>query len=261
MSDRAFQRPAPAPPLASSERDFESAARYAALALAPATRRGHGPGAAAARLRRRAEALRAVALDVEDLHFDAARGPLVTSAAGRAARPERGRDGPISSGTGPMKGRMADLSPDELRRDRAIDRSLYVVGWLLMFWTWLTDRRYKDRLADVEIPHGMLAPIVMSAAIRRREWDRAIARFDKLSSQFGTFIGTWMRESAERQRRLVELQANLEAIARSGEERERTMVALQISVEKYTRRLVVLTIVVAVLGAGAIGATIWAATR
>lgn len=156
---------------------------------------------------------------------------------------------------------MADLLPDDSRRDRTIDRALYVVGWLLMFWTWVTDRRYKDRLADVEVPHGLLAPIVMSAAIRRREWDRAITRFDKLSSQFGTFIGTWMRESAERQRRLVELEANLEAIARSGEEREQTMVALQVSVEKYTRGLVVLTIVLAVLGAVAIGTTIWAATR
>jgi hypothetical protein len=156
---------------------------------------------------------------------------------------------------------MADLLPDDSRRDRAIDRALYVVGWLLMFLTWVTDRRYKDRLADVEVPHGLLAPIVMSATIRRREWDRAIARFDKLSSQFGTFLGTWMRESAERQRRLVELEANLEAIARSGEEREQTMVALQVSVEKYTRGLVVLTIVLAVIGALAIGATIWAATR
>jgi hypothetical protein len=102
-------------------------------------------------------------------------------------------------------------------------------------------------------------PILTSTLIRRRRSDRVIAQFDKATREFGTFIGTRMRETDERQERLVELQASLEEMARAGEQRERTMIALQVCVEKYTRRLVVLTVVLAVLGAGAIGATVWAA--
>jgi hypothetical protein len=78
--------------------------------------------------------------------------------------------------------------------------------------------------------------------------DRVSARFDRATRDFGTFIGNRMRDTDERQNRLVELQASLEELARGGEQRKKTMVALQISVEKYTRRLVVLTIVLAVSG-------------
>jgi hypothetical protein len=156
-------------------------------------------------------------------------------------------------GTGPEE------PPFDSWRDHPGDVALYVGGWLMVLWVWVANRRVKDRLADVEVPHGVLMPILTSTLIRRRRWDRVIAQFDKATREFGTFIGTRMRETDERQERLVELQASPEEMARAGEQRERTMIALQVCVEKYTRRLVVLTVVLAVLGAGAIGATVWAA--
>jgi hypothetical protein len=158
-------------------------------------------------------------------------------------------------------GTRPEEPPFDSWRHHPGDVALYVGGWLMILWKWVADRKVKDRLADVAVPRGVLMPVLMSALIARRRWDRVIARFDKVTGEFGTFIGTRMRETDERHQRMVELQASLEEITRAGEQRERTMIALQVSVEKYTRRLVVLTVVLAVLGAGAIGATIWAATR
>ncbi len=141
------------------------------------------------------------------------------------------------------------------------DVALLVGGWLMVLWAWVADRKVKDRLADVEVPHGVLLPIVMFTLIGQRRRDRVSARFGTATGEFGTFIGTRMRDTDERQQRLVELQASLEELTRAGEQRERRMVALQESVERYTRVLVILTVVLAALGLGAIGATVWAATR
>jgi hypothetical protein len=50
------------------------------------------------------------------------------------------------------------------------DIALYVGAWLTVPLVVGRDRRVKDRLADVEVPHGVLMAILMSTLIRQRRW-------------------------------------------------------------------------------------------
>jgi hypothetical protein len=97
-----------------------------------------------------------------------------------------------------------------------------------------------ERLADVQVPRGVLWVIVVAKLVQQRQTDRVIRRFDQASSDFGTFLGRRMKEGDERQGQLLDLQRSIEAL---------------------TRWLVVLTIVLGVIGLAGIGATMWAALK
>jgi predicted nucleic acid-binding Zn-ribbon protein len=60
------------------------------------------------------------------------------------------------------------------------------------------------------------------------------------------------KDSSSREQQLVDLQSSLERLAHDSSGREETLVALQQSVTRYTKWLLVLTIVVAVIGVGTI---------
>jgi hypothetical protein len=106
--------------------------------------------------------------------------------------------------------------------------------------TWIREREPWVRLADVKVPNGLLLPALLAARVRQRRSDRAVDKFAGAASDLGTTLGTRVREGDERNARLL---------------------ALQVSVEQLTRRLVILTIVLGLIGLGGIGATLWAALR
>lgn len=80
--------------------------------------------------------------------------------------------------------------------------------------------------------------LVLGSWIRMRRTDRALEEFAETSGELGTLVGTRWRE---------------------GDEREKQLVALQASVERMTRWLVALTIVVGLIGIASIAAALWAA--
>jgi hypothetical protein len=94
-----------------------------------------------------------------------------------------------------------------------------------------------ERLADVQIPRGILWPILFALWWRQRETNRAVAEFGESAAKLGQLLGERWREGTEREEQLVELQA---------------------SVERMTRWLVRLTIVLGVIGVASIAATLWA---
>ncbi len=93
-----------------------------------------------------------------------------------------------------------------------------------------------ERLADVQVPRGMVWVIVIGLWWRQRKTNQAI---DELpTEEFGQLLGERWREGTEREEQLVELQA---------------------SIERMTRWLVRLTIALGIIGISGIAATIWAA--
>jgi len=96
-----------------------------------------------------------------------------------------------------------------------------------------------QRLADVQVPTGILWWVLLGLWLRRREMDKVIDEFSKSASDLGNLLGDRWREGTEREEELLQLQQ---------------------SIESLTRWLVVLTIVVGVVGLVAAAATIWAAT-
>lgn len=92
-------------------------------------------------------------------------------------------------------------------------------------------------MADVQVPRGILWVILLATLLREGRTDQAIKKFDAATGEFGTFLGTRMRE---------------------GDQRTEQLLTLQISIERLTRWLVGLTIVVGIIGVGGIAATIWA---
>lgn len=146
------------------------------------------------------------------------------------------------------------------RPDRA-DLILVAVSWLLLIWTWIREGEVRQRLADVKVPNGILLPVVWSAVVRQRRTDRAIKEFAATTSEFGTFLGTRMRQSDARSKQLLELQASLEGLALASDVRDAHLLELQDSIAQLTRWLVVLTIVLGIIGLGGIAATLWAALR
>jgi hypothetical protein len=100
------------------------------------------------------------------------------------------------------------------------------------------DRIGWQRLADVEVPRGTLWVVMLASLVRMRREDRVFKEVEKTSAELGTLIGTRWRES---------------------DDREKQLVALQASVERMTRWLVGLTIALGLLGVGSIAATLWAA--
>jgi len=139
------------------------------------------------------------------------------------------------------------------------DWALSCVGLALAPLSWIRGRDVSERLADVHVPRGMLLPALMFARIGQRRRERAYEELGDGLSELGTTLATRMRENDQRQQQLVDLQASLERMTREGEQREKTLVELQVSVTLYTRWLLALTVVLAVLGIGTIGVAIWAA--
>lgn len=105
--------------------------------------------------------------------------------------------------------------------------------------------RHRDhfgwqRLADVQVPRGILWAILIGLWIRQRRTGTAIDDFGEKASELGTLLGTSWRESHEREIQLVELQG---------------------SVERMTRWLVRLTIVLGLIGIAGVTVAIWASLR
>jgi hypothetical protein len=99
------------------------------------------------------------------------------------------------------------------------------------------DKFAWERLADLQVPKGILWFALSALLYRQRQLNAAIEEFGESASELGTYLGTSWRESDEREVRLVELQA---------------------SVENMTRWLLRFTIVLGVVGIAGVGVTIWA---
>jgi hypothetical protein len=97
-----------------------------------------------------------------------------------------------------------------------------------------------QRLADVQVPYGILWVILVGTWLRKRGAHKAIQKFAVASSGLGTLLGTQWRENAEREKQLLELQT---------------------SVENLTRWLVRLTIALGIIGLSGIAATVLAALK
>jgi hypothetical protein len=102
------------------------------------------------------------------------------------------------------------------------------------------DRIGWQRLADVQVPRGVVWVLLIGLRIRQRVTARALKGFADASSELGTVLGARMRE---------------------GDARETQLLALQASIERLTRWLVRLTITLGLIGIAGIGATLWAALR
>lgn len=129
---------------------------------------------------------------------------------------------------------------DRVWQEDVRDYGFIGVGWLMFILVTLRDRRIWQRLADVEIPNGTLFVVMAAALVRQRRTERVLAEFAERSGELGTLLGTRMGESDERAVEILSLQA---------------------SVERLTRWLVVLTVVLGVIGVGGIAATLWAALK
>jgi hypothetical protein len=99
------------------------------------------------------------------------------------------------------------------------------------------DKYAWERLADVQVPKGILWFVLVGLWWRQRELGAAIDDFGEKASVLGEYLGTSWRETREREVRLVELQA---------------------SIENMTRWLIRLTIVLGVIGIVGICTSIWA---
>lgn len=136
--------------------------------------------------------------------------------------------------------RMSSPAGRAWRDEDVRDYGVMGLGWLMFILVTLRDRKIWQRLADVEIPNGTLFVVMAAALVRQRRTQRALTEFAERSRELGTLLGTRMRESDERAVELLSLQA---------------------SVQRLTRWLLVLTVVLGVIGVGGIAATLWAAVK
>jgi hypothetical protein len=127
--------------------------------------------------------------------------------------------------------------------------------------TWIRTGRPRQRLADVELPTGILLSAMLSRWVGLRRNDRIFAEFGTRTAELGTFLGTRMRQSNERSQQLLDLQASLERYASAADARDQDLLRLSGSVERLTRRLVVLTVVLGAIGVAGIGVGVWAALK
>jgi hypothetical protein len=146
-------------------------------------------------------------------------------------------------------------------RGEKADRASLITGYAILVLTWIRDRKVAERLADVEIPHGMLIPTLLAAWVGQRRRNRAWAALTRSMVEVANALTARMRQSDERSKQLLELQASIERLAREGDVRDRHLLDLQASIEGLTRWLVRLTIILGVIGLGGIGATLWAALK
>lgn len=116
-----------------------------------------------------------------------------------------------------------------------VDQLLRVLGFAYALGTWLKERKSWQRLADVEVPSRIPIPLMLFSLSAKRERDRAWTEAGQSLNELGRTLAT----------RMVE-----------GDERQKELVVLQESVERYTKWLLVLTVVVTLVGIGSIAATI-----
>jgi hypothetical protein len=136
------------------------------------------------------------------------------------------------------------------------DRLVTALALAIVVTTWVKDRQISERLADVEVPHGIQLPVLMFALVGRRMRDRQWAEAGKSLNDLGEILAKRMVESDERQKQLLDLQASLERLAQDSTARETRLVALQEDVQRYTKWLLRLTVIVAAIGLASIVATI-----
>ena len=110
----------------------------------------------------------------------------------------------------------------------------------------------KRRLADVEVPNGIQLPVVLFLLNAKRQRSPQWAEAGKSLNELGKSLAKWMIATDERQQQLVDLQGSVERLAQSSSGREETLAPLQVSVTRYTKWLLSLTIVVALIGLGTI---------
>ena len=137
----------------------------------------------------------------------------------------------------------ADQPSARVRRaiqSQYVDRLIIAAGFLTPFASWIRTSRQRQRLADVEVPNGILWTLIMSRWVGLRRQDRAVAELGSIMDELGTLVGNRMRQGDERSRQLLDLQASL---------------------ERLTRWLVRLTVVLGVIGLAGIGVAVWAAVR
>jgi hypothetical protein len=127
--------------------------------------------------------------------------------------------------------------------------------------TWIRAGKPKERLADVEVPTGVLASAIVARWVGLRRDDRIYAEFGERMAELGTFLGTRMRQGDERSQQLLDLQASLERYAGAADVRDQDLLRLSSTVERLTRWLVALTVVLGVIGLVGIGVAVWAAVR
>lgn len=92
-----------------------------------------------------------------------------------------------------------------------------------------------QRVADVEVPNGILLPALMFRWVGLRRNDRMWAKARDSTNELAEALGERMRYTDQRSNRLVDLQASLEWLARDADERNRHLVGLTVSVEQLTR--------------------------
>jgi hypothetical protein len=129
------------------------------------------------------------------------------------------------------------------------DRLVEVLGFAIVLGTWVKDRKVKQRLADVEVPNGIQLPVLLFLLSAKRQRERSWAEAGKSMTELAEVLAKRMVESDERQKQLLDLQVSLENLARDGK-------VLQASIKTYTKWLLALTVVVALIGVGSIAATI-----
>ena len=74
-------------------------------------------------------------------------------------------------------------------------------------------------------------------------------------------MGERIRDTDRRSQELLDLQASLERYASAADKRDEDLLRLSANVELLTRRLVLLTVVLGLIGLAGIGVALWAAVR
>lgn len=136
-----------------------------------------------------------------------------------------------------------------------------MLGFAFPIVTWIRTGKPWQRLADVDVPNGILLSVLLFALAGRRRTARIYAKFGEQTAEFGTFIGNRMRQSDERSSQLLDLQASLERYASAANERDEDLLRLSSSVERLTRWLVRLTILLGAIGVAGVAVAVWAALR
>lgn len=111
------------------------------------------------------------------------------------------------------------------------------------------------------MPNGILLAALLFRWVGLRRSDRILAEFDMRMDELGTFLGTRMRQSDERSQQLLELQTSLEHYASAADARDHDLLRLSRNVERLTRWLVRLTIVLGVIGVAGVGVAVCTALK
>jgi len=168
----------------------------------------------------------------------------------------------------------SDQAPSWLR-SKGVDWIATAVGWAIPLVSWIRSGKARERLADIEVPRSLLMTTLIFAWVGRRQRDRTWARFGEITEEFGTLVGTRMRETEERSKELLALQGSTERFAAAADKRDDwfaetqerfleiqgNMERLAIGSDRRDRRLLQLTVVIAVIGLLSTSAAVWSVVR